>query len=110
MRNNDDGFTLIELLIVIVILGILSAVVVFAVGGVTDQGQDSACKSDLKVMQVAIESYRAQEGVYPDAMADIVPGFTRSASLWYVIDTVAADGTIDYTVLGAVDCAAVSPA
>ena len=39
MKKNDEGFTLIELLIVIVILGILATVVVFAVGGITDRGQ-----------------------------------------------------------------------
>src|SRR5262245_3969613 len=41
MRGEDKnllekGFTLIELLVVIVILGILAAVVVFAVNGITD--------------------------------------------------------------------------
>ena len=41
-RRADEGFTLIELLIVIVILGILATVTVFAVRGITDQGQASA--------------------------------------------------------------------
>ena len=41
MENKQDkGFTLVELLIVIVILGILATVTVFAVRGITDQGQD----------------------------------------------------------------------
>ena len=35
-RENESGFTLIELLIVIVILGVLAAIVVFAVGGIND--------------------------------------------------------------------------
>ena len=48
MKKNDEGFTLIELLIVIVILGILATVVVFAVGGITDKGKTSACKAELK--------------------------------------------------------------
>jgi prepilin-type N-terminal cleavage/methylation domain-containing protein len=44
MENKQDkGFTLVELLIVIVILGILATVTVFAVRGITDQGQNSAC-------------------------------------------------------------------
>ena len=38
-NKQDKGFTLVELLIVIVILGILATVTVFAVRGITDQGQ-----------------------------------------------------------------------
>ncbi|WP_421117905.1 type II secretion system protein [Aquihabitans daechungensis] len=55
------GFTLIELLVVIVILGILAAVVVFAVSGITDRGQTSACKTDVRTLRTAAESYIAQE-------------------------------------------------
>ena len=66
MKTNDEGFTLIELLIVIVILGILAAVVVFAVGGITDRGKDSACKADRATLEVAVEAYYAQAGEFPD--------------------------------------------
>ncbi len=38
-QKRDKGFTLIEMLIVVLILGILSAVVVFAVGGITRVGR-----------------------------------------------------------------------
>ena len=58
--RKDEGFTLIELLIVIVILGILAAIVVFAVSGITDRGNKSACQSDLKTVEVASEAYYAQ--------------------------------------------------
>ena len=52
MENKQDkGFTLVELLIVIVILGILATVTVFAVRGITDQGQTSACAADQKTMR-----------------------------------------------------------
>jgi len=50
LRKNQSGFTLIELLIVIVILGVLSGIVVFAVGAITDTGKTAACKSDVKAV------------------------------------------------------------
>ena len=60
-EKGDGGFTLIELLVVIVILAILAAVVVFAVGGITDKGTNSACKADYKTVQTAEEAYFANQ-------------------------------------------------
>ena len=65
-KNQDKGFTLVELLIVIVILGILATVTVFAVRGITDQGQTSACNADKKTLQTAVEAYYAQNGTTTD--------------------------------------------
>jgi general secretion pathway protein G len=65
-KRDQEGFTLIELLVVIVILGILAAVVVFAVGGITDKGQTSACKTDTKTLRTAEEAYFAKNDVYSD--------------------------------------------
>lgn len=64
-RKNESGFTLIELLIVIVILGVLAGIVVFAVSGINDNSKDSACKSDKKNVEIATESYYAQNKSYP---------------------------------------------
>lgn len=86
MKKNDEGFTLIELLIVIVILGILAAVVVFAVGGITEKGETSACKADKKTLEVAVEAYYAQEGDYASDQAALVSaGFMRSQSDLYTV-------------------------
>jgi general secretion pathway protein G len=63
-RRNQDGFTLVELLIVIVILGILAGIVVFAVNGITDRGVKSACKTDAQTVQVASEAYYAQNSAW----------------------------------------------
>ena len=59
-KNQDKGFTLVELLIVIVILGILATVTVFAVRGITTQGEENACKVEKRTAETAIESYYAQ--------------------------------------------------
>jgi general secretion pathway protein G len=74
-REDESGFTLIELLIVIVILGILAGIVVFAVGGITDRGQTSACQTTVKTVDTAVEAYYAQNGSYPATVAQLVPGF-----------------------------------
>jgi general secretion pathway protein G len=56
-----NGFTLIELLIVIVVLGILAAVVIFALGGVTGKSAKAACQADGATLSTAISALRAQD-------------------------------------------------
>ena len=88
MKKTDEGFTLIELLIVIVILGILAAVVVFAVGGITDSGQTSSCKAELKTVETAIEAYRAQNNTYATSLGSLTGGeFLRSTPSWYTLSS-----------------------
>jgi prepilin-type N-terminal cleavage/methylation domain len=71
-RRRESGFTLIELLIVIVILGVLAAVVILAVGAFDDRGEEAACKSDVKAVEVAVEAYRAKNGAYPETLDKLV--------------------------------------
>jgi prepilin-type N-terminal cleavage/methylation domain-containing protein len=104
-KTNDEGFTLIELLIVIVILGILATVVVFAVGGITDRGGTSACKADLATVEVAVEAYYAQFSVYPATEAALTPGFMRDESDLY--NVTASTGAI--TVQDTAKCSGVTP-
>lgn len=59
--RRDRGFTLVEILIVVVVLGVLATVTVFAVRGITDRGEQASCDEDRRVMLTAVESYFAQE-------------------------------------------------
>jgi prepilin-type N-terminal cleavage/methylation domain-containing protein len=61
----ERGFTLVELLIVIVILGILAGIVVFAVGNVTSNAKTNACSTEKSTISTALEAYKANTGAYP---------------------------------------------
>ena len=77
-RKKDEGFTLVELLIVIVILGILVAIVIFAVGGFTGTSAQQACKTDVKQLKTAASAYYAQQGSWPGGDSDLSPKYTQS--------------------------------
>jgi len=54
----DDGFTLIELLIVVLILAILAAIVIFAVGTSSSDSITASCRSDAKSAATALEAFK----------------------------------------------------
>ena len=56
-KQKEGGFTLIELLIVIVILGILAAVVIFASAGFKNKGAAESCKTTLSSVKTAAEAF-----------------------------------------------------
>lgn len=78
--KKDKGFTLVELLIVIVILGILSTVTVFAVRGITNKGQSSACAADKATLATAVEAYFSQYGTATIATGVYGVGTTATAA------------------------------
>jgi general secretion pathway protein G len=71
-----DGFTLIELLIVIVVLGILAAVVIFALGGITGQSAKAACQADGATVSTAAAAYFAQHPGSADTGATLQTDLT----------------------------------
>jgi prepilin-type N-terminal cleavage/methylation domain-containing protein len=71
----EGGFTLIELLIVVIILGILAAIVVFSVTGLTNNASARSCQATVKTVDTAAEAYYAQNGTGATLLGQLVPGF-----------------------------------
>lgn len=72
-ESGEAGFTLIELLVVIIILGILAAVVVFAVAGAGDKGEEAAYRTDVRTLRTAEEAFFARNDFY-GTQDDLVNG------------------------------------
>jgi len=90
-RTQQEGFTLIELLIVIIILGILAAIVVFAVSGVGDKGAAASCEEDTRILQTAQESNFAERGSYASEPDLVANGFLGKESAYHDTTDVSAD-------------------
>lgn len=61
------GFTLVELVIVVLVLGIITAVAAPRMFNTANDARDSSTRHSLVVLRDAIELYRAQNGNYPAA-------------------------------------------
>ena len=77
-EGSEYGFTLIELLIVIVVLGILAAIVIFSLTGVSGQSKTAACTADAKSVEIAADAYQAKNNTYPATVGDLVPSYLHS--------------------------------
>ena len=97
LRSKDQniierGFTLVELLIVIVILGILAGIVVFAVGNLTSSAKSNSCATEKSTIITADEAYKAQNGSYTDTTGLVSAGLLKSTPAGYYIN---ASGTVN---------------
>lgn len=59
------GFTLVELLVTISILAILMTIAMISYSGIQKNARDGKRKSDISIIQSALEQYHADSGYYP---------------------------------------------
>jgi prepilin-type N-terminal cleavage/methylation domain-containing protein len=110
-RGSQSGFTLIELLIVIVILGVLAGIVVFAVSAFNNDGVAAACKSDAKNVEVASEAYYAKNNAWAATIPALVtanylkqaPGAGKY-TVTYTPGSGTTESTITATINGGASC------
>ena len=71
----QKGFTLVELLVVIIILGILAAVVIFAVQSTRENSKEKACNTEKETIRAAMAAFAAADpdNNMPQTFADIDP-------------------------------------
>ena len=76
---NAKGFSLLELLVVVAIIGLLTAIAIPQFSSYRAHAVDSQMKSDLKNAALAMDSYFAENKVYPTSVAAIVgEGFNQT--------------------------------
>ena len=72
----EEGFTLIELMVVIVIIGLLTTIVVLNVLPSQDKAMVQKAKTDIALLDQAIERYRIDNFAYP-ATSDGLQALTK---------------------------------
>jgi prepilin-type N-terminal cleavage/methylation domain-containing protein len=100
--RGQSGFTLIELLVAIAILGVLAGVAVFAVGNLTEKSKTTACTTEKKTVETAIDAAKADLGLYPATLALLTPNYMKSnvsANWTYTVIPAAGATPESYTVV-----------
>jgi type II secretory pathway pseudopilin PulG len=79
-RHKLTAFTLIELITVITIIIILAALVLSVAGYAQRKGASSRAQSEIAAMGAACESYKADNGIYPNDGSSSTGSYVKGAT------------------------------
>jgi prepilin-type N-terminal cleavage/methylation domain-containing protein len=98
-ERRDEGFTLIELLIAIVVVGILTAVVIVGIGGLTNNGSNSACAASRDAAKAASAVHKANVNTYPSSFTDFTAAELDTSDVTVAATTIkhGTDWTLHFT-------------
>jgi prepilin-type N-terminal cleavage/methylation domain-containing protein len=81
--RSDAGFTLIELLVVLVVIGILAAIVVFALSGTSGESTRAACNGDARTVSVAVQAFEVEHPMVTQVtVGQLVSSATGTLQSW----------------------------
>ena len=75
LRTRQGAFTLVEMLLVLVILAALAAVVVPKFAGRSQQAKETAARSQIANIEIALDMFETDNGYYPsgsDGLEELV--------------------------------------
>lgn len=78
MKKGNKGFTLVELMVVVVIIGVLTAIAVPIYNSATDKAKTNAIAANLRIINGAIAQFKANETNELESIDDLVPKYIQT--------------------------------
>ena len=72
------AFTLVEVMVTVVVIGVIAGIVLAAAGGVQKKAARDQTKAEIKMICVALESFKANHGAYPAMSGNFSTNFYAS--------------------------------